>query len=218
MIPLLVLVLLVEGAVASLLMLKMGPFTELTIRALDQLQTGRGPPTIKTLACTMSLILLSSLTSILKIGRKGVKIGTTTPMDQVLWSTHVLEASLMGFCLLLGFVVLRLHHYLRKIGRSRAALVTSKLQAEQLEGECLVLKEKEKKASQEASTLKEEISRLTDQLQKLKVEAAEKGKQLQAAEANVLALQKQSEDLLLEYDRLLEDNQALQSQSLVYRM
>ncbi|KAL4638099.1 hypothetical protein ACB092_03G125900 [Castanea dentata] len=49
----------------------------------------------------MSMILLSSLLSIVKIQNKGAKLGTMSPMDQVLWRTHLLEASLMafrGFC------------------------------------------------------------------------------------------------------------------------
>lgn len=96
MIPLLFLVLFAEGAVAFLLMVKIGPLRELTMRGLDQLKTGKGPATMKTLACTMGVIFLSSLTSIIKIQNRGAKLGTVTPMDQVLWRTHLLETSLTG--------------------------------------------------------------------------------------------------------------------------
>ncbi|MQL81800.1 hypothetical protein Taro_014251 [Colocasia esculenta] len=142
MIPLLFLVLFAEGAVAFLLMVKIGPLRELTMKGLDQLKTGKGPATMKTLACTVGVIFLSSLVSIVKIQNKDTKLGTVTPMDQVLWRTHLLEASLTGYTLFLAL-----------------------------------------------------------------------DKRAEAAEAHVLALQKQSEDLLLEYDRLLEDNQILQSHS-----
>ncbi|KAG1363433.1 putative B-cell receptor-associated protein 31 [Cocos nucifera] len=96
MIPLLFLVLFIEGAVALILMVKIGPLREMAMKGLDQLKSGKGPATVKTLGCTLSLILVSSVASILKIQSRGVKLGTVTPMDQVLWRTHLLEASLIG--------------------------------------------------------------------------------------------------------------------------
>lgn len=81
---------------ALLLMVKIGPLRELVMKGLDQVKMGKGPATVKTIAGTMSVILLSSVTSILKIQNKGAKLGTMTPMDQVLWRTHLLETSLMG--------------------------------------------------------------------------------------------------------------------------
>lgn len=109
MIQLLFLVLFVEGAIAFLLLIKIGPLRELVIKSLDQMKMGKGPATVKTIAGTMSVILLSNLMSIVKIQNKGAKLGTMSPMDQVLWRTHLLEASLMGQCslslasFLLGF-------------------------------------------------------------------------------------------------------------------
>ncbi|XP_058093285.1 uncharacterized protein LOC131239544 [Magnolia sinica] len=217
MIPLLFLVLFAEGVVALLLMVKIGPLRELAMRGLDQLKTGKGPATVKTLACTLSVILASSVMSILKIQDRGSKIGTVTPMDQVLWRTHLLEASLMGYALFLGFVIDRLHHYLRKLFGLRTTVGASKQEVEKLQKEHKHFKEKEERASQEIRLLQEEVSNLTEKLQKTKLELEEKEKQAASAEAHVSALQKQAEDLLLEYDRLLEDNQNLQSQALAYR-
>lgn len=65
--------------------------------------------------------------------------------------------------------------------------------------------------------MQEEIATLTEKLQKTKSEFQEQEKRATSAEAHVVALQKQSEELLLEYDRLLEDNQVLQAQALSYR-
>lgn len=96
MIQLLFLVLFAEGAVALILIWKIGPLRELAMKGLDQLKIGKGPATMKTLACTMSVIFVSSITSILKIQNRGTKLGTVTPMDQVLWRTHLIEASLIG--------------------------------------------------------------------------------------------------------------------------
>ena len=104
MIQLLFLVLFVEGAIAFLLLIKIGPLRELVIKSLDQMKMGKGPATVKTIAGTMAVILFSNLMSIVKIQNKGAKLGTMSPMDQVLWRTHLLEASLMGqFSLALSF-------------------------------------------------------------------------------------------------------------------
>lgn len=103
MIQLLFLVLFAEAVVALLLLVKIGPLRELVIKSLDQMKMGKGPATVKTIAGTMSVILLSSLMSIIKIQNKGTKLGTMSPMDQVLWRTHLLEASLMGMCSCFAF-------------------------------------------------------------------------------------------------------------------
>ena len=104
MIQLLFLILFVEGAITFLLLIKIGPLRELVIKSLDQMKMGKGPATVKTIAGTMAVILFSNLMSIVKIQNKGAKLGTMSPMDQVLWRTHLLEASLMGqFSLALSF-------------------------------------------------------------------------------------------------------------------
>ncbi|PKI76763.1 hypothetical protein CRG98_002749 [Punica granatum] len=211
MIQLLFFVLFVEGALAFLLLVKIGPLRDLVIKSLDQLKMGKGPATVKTIAGTMSVILLSSLMSIVKIQNKGAKLGTMSPMDQVLWRTHLLEASLMGFTLFLGFIIDRMHHYLQKLLRLRNNAGASKDEVEKLQKERSELKEKEGKTSKEVKQLQEEISKLLENLKKLKSENEEKDKKVETAEAHVVALQKQSAELLLEYDRLLEENQNLQS-------
>lgn len=202
---------------ALLLMVKIGPLRELVMKGLDQVKMGKGPATVKTIAGTMSVILLSSVTSILKIQNKGAKLGTMTPMDQVLWRTHLLETSLMGFSLFLGFLIDRMHHYLQKLNRLRGNAGASKEEFEKLQKERAQLKEKEEQASKEIKLLQEQISTLTQDLKKLKLEAEEKDKKVETAEAHVVSLQKQAADLLLEYDRLLEDNQNLQTQALGFR-
>lgn len=217
MIQLLFLVLFAEGALAFLLLVKIGPLRELVIKSLDQLKMGKGPATVKTIAGTMFVILLSSLMSIVKIQNKGAKLGTMSPMDQVLWRTHLLEASLIGFTLFLGFIIDRMHHYLTKLIRLRSNAGSSKEEVEQLQKEKMQLKDKEEKASKDLKRLQEEISTLSVNLKKLKSECEQKDKQLETADAHVIALQKQSADLLLEYDRLLEDNQNLQKQAQGYK-
>ncbi|KAK8674376.1 hypothetical protein V6N13_112668 [Hibiscus sabdariffa] len=217
MIQLLFLVLFAEGVMAFLLLVKIGPLRELVIKSLDQLKMGKGPATVKTIAGTMFVILLSSLMSIVKIQNKGAKLGTMSPMDQVLWRTHLLEASLIGFTLFLGFIIDRMHHYIKKLVGLRSRVGSSKEEVERLEKERSKLKDKDNKASKEIKLLKEEISTLSENLKKLKSESEEKDKKIETAEVHVASLQKQSTDLLLEYDRLLEDNQNLQNHASGYK-
>lgn len=217
MIQLLFLVLFAEGAVAFLLMVKIGPLRELVMRMLDQLKTGKGPATVKTLACTMSVIFLSSLANIVKIQNRGAKLGTITPMDQVLWRTHLIEASLIGYTLFLAFVIDRLHHYLTKMITLRKTASASREEVERIRKDHLFSKEKEEKSSDEITKLRNEIASLNEKLRKLGLESKDQEKRARDAEAYVVSLQKQSEELLLEYDRLLEDNQILQSQALSLR-
>ncbi|KAJ6815538.1 B-cell receptor-associated protein 31-like [Iris pallida] len=217
MIQLLFLVIFAEGAVALLLLVKIGPLRELAMRMVDQLKTGKGPATVKTLACTMSVLLLSSVASIAKIQNRGAKLGTVTPMDQVLWRTHLLEASLIGFTLFLAFVIDRLHHYLTKLITLRKTISTSRDEVERLKKDHLHTQDKEEKHSKEVKNLQDEVSTLNERLQKLTSELKKQEKRAVDAEAHVASLQNQSEELLLEYDRLLEDNQILQSQAMALR-
>ena len=67
-------------------------------------------------------------------------------------------------------------------------------------------------SSEEAKAKVEEIASLRAKVKKLESECEVKTKDAKAAEAEAEALRKQSEGLLMEYDRLLEDNQNLRSQ------
>ena len=107
-----------------------------------------------------------------------------------------------------------MHHYLQKLTNLRSNAGASKEELENLKKETIDLKEKEEKASKEIKQLKEELSTVTESLKKMKVESEEKDKRVETAEAHVASLQKQAADLLLEYDRLLEDNQNLHAQTL----
>ncbi|KAF6166360.1 hypothetical protein GIB67_034911 [Kingdonia uniflora] len=120
-----------------------------------------------------------------------------------------------GFSLFLGLVIDRLHHYLQKLIGLRTKVGSSKQEVEKLEK---ILKEKEEITSKDIGLLKEQILNLTEDLKKLKLESEGKEKQLLSSVGHVTSLQKQNEDLLLEYDRLLEDNQNLQTQILGYRI
>ncbi|KAK1259654.1 hypothetical protein QJS04_geneDACA020781 [Acorus gramineus] len=217
MLQLLFLVLFAEGAAAFLLMVKIGPLRELVMRSIDQLKMGPSMVIVKTLACTALAIFLSSVFGVVKIQNKGAKLGTVTPMDQVIWGTQLLDASLLGFILFLGLVIDRMHRFLQKLTALKETISSSRREVEELQKENRSLKEKEERTSREMRVLQEEASNLTQKSQRLNSELEEKERRAVSAEAHVASLQKQSEDLLLEYDRLLEDNQLLQTQALSFR-
>ena len=121
---------------------------------------------------------------------------------------------LVGYTLFLAFVIDRLHHYLRKLMTLRKTSNTSREEVEKLQMENRSLREKEEKSSSEMKKLQRENAKLNESMKKLKSETEEHERKASVAEAHVNALQKQSEELLLEYDRLLEDNQILQTQLL----
>ncbi|KAE8783595.1 B-cell receptor-associated protein 31 [Hordeum vulgare] len=208
MIPLLFLVLFAEGAVALLLMVKIGPLRELAMRGVEQVKTGKGPATVKTLACTLSVILMSSVAAIVRIQNRGHKIGNVSPMDQPSNSSLLLA----GYTLFLAFVIDRLHHYLQKLITLRKSANISREEVEKLQMENRSLREKEEKSASEMKKLQQDMAKLSEDMKKLKSESEDHQRKASDAEAHVNALQKQSEELLLEYDRLLEDNQILQSQ------
>ncbi|KAJ3683575.1 hypothetical protein LUZ60_013802 [Juncus effusus] len=218
MIQLLFLVLFAEAGVALLLAIKVGPLRELAIKGVEGVKTGRGPATVKTLACTMIVILASSVYSLLRIQGRGARLGgNVSPMDQVLWRTHLLEASLIGYILFLAFLIDRMHHYLRKVVTLRKTINMSREETERLQKENKTLRDNEEKSSLELKKIQAELAKFNEKLKKVKDESEEQKGRAETAEAHVAALQKQSEELLLEYDRLLEDNQILQAQAISFR-
>ncbi|KAF5206667.1 B-cell receptor-associated 31-like [Thalictrum thalictroides] len=69
-----------------------------------------------------------------------------------------------------------------------------------------------KSGNAELKNLEEEVTGLKTKVKQLESDCTAKVKAVDAAEANALALRKQSEGFLLEYDRLLEENQNLRNQ------
>lgn len=66
--------------------------------------------------------------------------------------------------------------------------------------------------AEETKALAEEMTTLRAKLKQLESELEDKAKEIKASEASAVALRKQSEGFLLEYDRLLEENQNLRNQ------
>ncbi|KAG4980047.1 hypothetical protein AAZX31_12G093300 [Glycine max] len=181
------------------------PLRKLVIVSLDSVKRGRGPVVVSTVGATLMVVLASSLYSMAKIQQRTLEAGIVNPTDQVLMSKHMLEASLMGFLLFLSLMIDRLHHYIRELRSLRKTMEAIKKQSRSFE-------DGKNGNSEEHKALNEEITTLKSKIKKLESECEAKGSQAKTLETEVEALKKQSEGFLMEYDRLLEDNQSLRSQ------
>ncbi|XP_030967907.1 B-cell receptor-associated protein 31-like [Quercus lobata] len=194
-------VILSEMALILVLLFKT-PLRKLVILSLDRVKRGRGPIMVKTVGATVFVVLLSSVYSMTKIQKRWIDEGAVNPMDQVLMAKHLLEATLMGSSLFLALMIDRLHHYIRELRIRRKGMEAVQKQA----------RGSENGKVEEAKALEEETAKLREKLKHLESELETRTKEVNAAEANAVALSKQSEGFLLEYDRLLEENQNLRNQ------
>ncbi|XP_044467079.1 B-cell receptor-associated protein 31 [Mangifera indica] len=204
MIQLLYTVIFSEMALIMTLLFKT-PLRKLVIMSLDRVKRGRGPVVVKTVGGTVFVVLMSSVYSMVKIQRRTIEAGAVNPTDQVLMSKHMLEASLMGFVLFLSLMIDRLHHYIRELRLLRKTMEAAKKQNRSFE-------EGKNANADELKSLESEITKLKTKIKELEYEHEAKEKEFSTCKSEAEALKKQSEGFLLEYDRLLEENQSLRSQ------
>lgn len=188
-----------EMAVILILLFKT-PLRKLVIMALDRLKRGTGPLVVKTVAGVIFVFMSITVYSVTEIQSR--PIDSLNPTDQILLARHMLEASLMGFLLFLLLMIDRLHHYIRELRLLRKTMEAAKKQN----------RANEDGKSEELKVLGEEVSRLKKHIKQLETKHETKEKEVKSAEVNVLALKSQSEGFLVEYDRLLEENQNLRNQ------
>jgi B-cell receptor-associated protein 31 len=205
-------VLVAEAAVAATLLFKT-PLRKLAVLGIDRLKRGRrAPVAVKTVAGVVVALLASTLYSMAEISGRATGGdpdsgggGALTPTDQVLFSRHLLEATLMGYSLFLALVIDRLHQYIRELRGFKKNLEAVSKHNKTLEEAKLGISEETKK-------YQEEIAALNKEMKKLRLQVHEKTEEVHVAEDKALAIQKQSEGLLIEYDHMLEDNQHLREQ------
>ncbi|XP_042520921.1 B-cell receptor-associated protein 31-like [Macadamia integrifolia] len=193
-----------EMALILILLFKT-PLRKLAILSLDRVKRGRGPVVMQTVGGTVFVVFLSSVYSMMKIQKRTMDEGAVNPTDQVLMAKHLLEASLMGFSLFLALMLDRLHNYIRELRLLRKDMEAVKKQNRSFE-------DGKNGASEEMKALENEAATLREKVKHLETECETKTKEARAGGANAMALKKQSEGFLLEYDRLLEDNQNLRNQ------
>ncbi|XP_054778620.1 uncharacterized protein LOC129286665 isoform X2 [Prosopis cineraria] len=160
---------------------------------------------VKSVAGTIIVVLLSNVYSMMKIRKREIENGAANPTDQVLMAQRLLEATLMGIVIFLVFMIDRLHHYIRELRMRRKTMEAIKKQIRGPEDGIIG-------SPEEMKALEEEPGKLRAELKRLEFELVSKTKDVKVAEANAVALRKQSEGFLLEYDRLLEENQNLRNE------
>lgn len=212
MIQLLFTLLAAEAALVFVLLFRT-PARRLALLAVDGAKRGRGPVMARTVAATMLVVLGSSGFSIAKIRHRAGELGQLTPTDQVLASRYLLEASLMGYSLFLGLIIDRLHHYIRELRMMKKNM-------EAVTKQSRVIEEAKLGGAEEIQGYQKEIASLNEQVQVLKHQSETKTEELKTAGANALALRKQSEGLLIEYERLIAENEELRNklQSIDHRL
>ncbi|KAG5387282.1 hypothetical protein IGI04_038752 [Brassica rapa subsp. trilocularis] len=197
-------VVLAEVAVILALSFKT-PIRKLLIMSLDRAKRGRGPVVVQTVSATVCVVLVASVYSMMKIQKRWVEEGAMNPTDEVIVSKHLLESTLMGGFLFLGLMIDRLHHYMRELRMRRKTMEAIKKEGSVLEGE-------KARASDEVKSLKQEITALQERQKQLAAEIEAKSKEIRTEETSGIALQKQSEGFLIEFNRLSEENQDLRNQ------
>ncbi|CAF2051297.1 BnaA09g47470D [Brassica napus] len=197
-------VVLAEVAVILALSFKT-PIRKLLIMSLDRAKRGRGPVVVQTVSATVCVVLVASVYSMMKIQKRWVEEGAMNPTDEVIMSKHLLESTLMGGFLFLGLMIDRLHHYMRELRMRRKTMEAIKKEGSVLEGE-------KARASDEVKSLKQEITALQERQKQLAAEIEAKSKEIRTEETSGIALQKQSEGFLIEFNRLSEENQDLRNQ------
>ncbi|KAL3521948.1 hypothetical protein ACH5RR_014782 [Cinchona calisaya] len=181
------------------------PLRKFVIMGIDQVKRGRGPIVVKTVGGTVFVVMMSSVYNAVEIQNRWSQDGEVSPTDQILFAYHLLEASLMGFSLFLALMIDRLHHYIRELGIRRKSMEAAKNQNK-------VFDEGNTGISEDIKALEEESTALRAKIKELEAQLGEKTKEESSAEANKLALKKQSEGFLIECDRLLKENQSLRSE------
>ncbi|KAH7545718.1 hypothetical protein FEM48_Zijuj01G0123400 [Ziziphus jujuba var. spinosa] len=204
MIQLLFTVIFSEMGLAMVLLFKT-PLRKLVIMGLDRVKRGRGPVVVKTVAGTVFVVLMSNVYSMMKIKKRWIEDGEVNPTDQVLMANHLLEATLMGSSLFLALMIDRLHHYIRELRIRRKSMEAVKKQNRGFD-------DSKTSGSDEIKAMEVELTTLQAKLKQVESELEKRVKDVNSAEANAVALRKQSEGFLLEYDRLLEENQNLRNQ------
>ncbi|XAR55368.1 hypothetical protein NMG60_11035421 [Bertholletia excelsa] len=179
------------------------PLRKLVILSLDRVKRGTGPLVVKTVAGVVFVMMCVTVYSITDINSRPIE--SLNPTDQVLLARHMLDASLMGFFIFLLLMIDRLHHYIRELRLLRKAMEAAKKHSRPVE-------DGKNGTSEELKVMSEEISRLKTKIKQLESDCETKEKEKKAAEANVEALKRQSEGMLMKYDQLMGDNENLRSQ------
>ncbi|XP_031376283.1 uncharacterized protein LOC116192029 [Punica granatum] len=89
---------------------------KLLMLGLGWVKRGRGHLVVRTVAATFTMVFGSALFDVVNYRRRMSETGKRiNPTYEVLITNHLLETSLMGFCLFLYMLIDRLHCYMRQL-------------------------------------------------------------------------------------------------------
>ncbi|MQL94061.1 hypothetical protein Taro_026720 [Colocasia esculenta] len=144
----------------------------------------------------------------MRLARSAMMVRGSRGGDAIVDVAHNVQGDLdvrRGYLLFLALVIDRMHHYIRELRVLRKGMEAVTKQNRMAE-------EGKDRASKELKAREQEIIQLNAKIAKLELESEARVKEVKTAQANALALSKQTEGFLLEYDRLLEENQNLRAQ------
>ncbi|KAK9078175.1 hypothetical protein SSX86_002232 [Deinandra increscens subsp. villosa] len=171
---------------------------------LDKLKRSRAQLAVKSIGATMFVVMMYDIYSVLEIRTRSIDSINNSP-NHVILAFHLLEASLVGFMLILLVVINHLHQYIKEF-----VMVTETIRAANKQyranEDCM------KKIADEAKIVREEISRLKLEIRNLESECSIKEQAVQLQRTDSDALKNTLEGLLGEYDRLLTYNKDLKEQ------
>ncbi|KAH7428696.1 hypothetical protein KP509_09G012500 [Ceratopteris richardii] len=220
LLPLLVCVVLVEAGASAVLMFGKSLALYSTFLWMIQCIHRRFPSSAagKGFAGSLSFAVALNLFRIYIAWNRVTHAGPpVVPPEHLTLRVQFLEAGLIGLSFYLYMVICKLHAQITTISVLQKELQTLKRQerAKNLEitflpnNGKLLWKEEESSYVQKIQELECTIENLKITVKDLQMESILKTEEIKAAESNTKALQRQSEGFLLEYDRLLEENQVL---------
>ena len=213
-----------EAVVSALLISPAGAVQKMGTTACGVFRTNTGNVVAGTIAAVLFVLFCVSAWELRSFGNKVDAIramrgqDAAMPVSEARLCLAQQSCVLSGCCLLLMALVRQLAAALVDVDRVRLSLATLKKQAEGMRAEYLrqvdasgtTSAAKDDGADSELKPLRKHNGELIAQLAKMKRMLEEEGKAKAAAEASMDALKKQAEGLEREYDRVCEENNALE--------
>ncbi|KAG9160652.1 hypothetical protein Leryth_023994 [Lithospermum erythrorhizon] len=91
------------------------PLRRPLILVLDAVKQGRGPVISTTVGVTLLVFFISILFNIMNLQKRAKDSVSVNPTEQLILAYHLLQASFLGFSLVLAMMIDRLHYYIKEL-------------------------------------------------------------------------------------------------------
>jgi B-cell receptor-associated protein 31 len=214
-----------ESVVVFLLSSGIEPMVAIGRAALGLLKSKTGSTLAKAVSAAFVVLFASNISNVFRVQKRIAKMGASQA-DKSIIRSQLLEIALIGYCLLLGLMMTSLDSFLKHMGALTRNIDVLKKQAKGAQEEYLRLqseqqnskksRDEELAAAMEIKSLKDVVSDLRNKLERLQLDANSKEKEVKVLKVSMRALEKQLEGFLLEYNRLMDDNESLRNQLAVF--